>query len=160
MAPASFETSSEIFHHQQGRNRKKCPFSYPVASVCLLIFGYLNNLPDGGKGAWILISCCCGKVNEKGARIKAERVLHHGAFMTVPPYSSQGQVASYCLGQDRPAAGRPAVFVFLRSQSILQIKAIHCLKCTSVRKGKGCEYVYSDSAVGCTGCVSWDTFPP
>ena len=43
---------------------------------------------------------------------KAERVLHHRAFMTVPPYSPQGQVASYCLGQDRPAAGRQAVFVF------------------------------------------------
>lgn len=85
-------------------------------------------------------------------------MLNHGAFITVPPYSPQGQVASYCLGQDRPAAGRQAVFVFLWSQSILWIKVIHCLKCTSVRKGKGCAYVYSNSAfaeqVMCLGTSS------
>lgn len=77
-----------------------------------LSFGYLNKLPDvgGKKGAWILISCCCGKVNERGAARKAGRVLHHGAFMTVPPCSLQGQVASYCLGQDRRAQGRRDVF--------------------------------------------------
>lgn len=57
--------------------------------------------------------------------------------MTVPPYSPQGQVASYCLGQDKPAAGRKAVFVFLWSQSLLWIKVIHCLKCKVSGKGKG-----------------------
>lgn len=98
---------------------KKSPLSYPVASVCLLILGDLNKLWDAEKGAWILISCRSGKVNEKGAGRKAERVLHHQAFMSPPPYSFQGQVASYSIGQDRPTAERQVMFVFLWSQSIL-----------------------------------------
>lgn len=69
-----------------GKERgKKCPLSYSGASVYLLTSGYLNKLCAGEEGAWILISCCCGKVNERGAGRKAERVLHHRPFMTVPP---------------------------------------------------------------------------
>lgn len=153
----SFETSSEIFHHQhEGEGEKQCTLAYPVPRACLLTFGYLNKLPGGEKGAWILISCCFGKVNGKGTGQKTERVFHQRAFMTVPPYSLQGQVASCYLGQDRPEAERQAVFVFLWSQSTLQIEEIHCLMCTNVRKGEGCAYVYSNSAV----YVSWEKFPP
>ena len=66
----------EIFHHQQ--EGKNVPRSQAAASVRSLTFGYLNKLPDEEEGAWILISCCYGKVNEKGAGREAERVLHHG----------------------------------------------------------------------------------
>lgn len=90
---ASFETL-EIFHHQQKGRGKKCLLSYPVASMCLPTFGYPNKLPHGKKDAWILISCCYSKVNEKGAGRKAERLLHHSTFMTAPPYSLQGQYSS------------------------------------------------------------------
>lgn len=49
----------------------------------MLTFSYLNKLPDEAKGAWILISCCYGKgkVNEKGAGMKALRVCNHRAFL-------------------------------------------------------------------------------
>lgn len=72
----------------EGGRRKK-PYLllflfYP--NMGLFSFGYLNKLPDRGeKGPRILISCCCGKVNERGAAGEAGRVLHHGAFYDCPP---------------------------------------------------------------------------
>lgn len=96
----SFKTTLKIFH-QQERKGKKCPLAHSVATIGLLTFGYLNKLPDGKKGAWILIPSYCGKVNEGGASWKAERCSITGLLWLSLHTLSPRQGISYCLGEDR-----------------------------------------------------------
>lgn len=78
----SFETSLEIFHPEQEVERRK---NLPVDGVCLLAFGCLNKLIfRGEKNAWILISCGCGKVNEKGANRKSRGSTLSQGFYDCP----------------------------------------------------------------------------
>lgn len=83
--------------------------------MCLLSFGCLYKVMYKDKGAWVLIFCCCGKVNEKGAQEekgkKPHRVLHQSAFMIVLPRCHQGQGPSCCSGRSlQSAAGRELEF--------------------------------------------------
>lgn len=105
---------------ERGEEEKNptCSFFFFYPNVGLFSFGYLNKLPDRGeKGPRILISCCCGKVNERGAAGEAGRVLHHGAFYDRPPppmralSHSKAVQFSHRLGQDRRFGRRQDVFV-------------------------------------------------
>lgn len=129
MTPPAFETPLKICD-QRGRKGDKNALSlfYSVASIGLLTFGCLNKVPDREKGAWILISCCRGKVNERGAGRKAERVLHHGAFMTASPYCPQGRAAPHCLGPDRLLQGgqsHSAPWLFVRPALVNSVSQPH-----------------------------------
>lgn len=87
-------------------------FILPTARMGLFSFGYLNKLQDGGeKGPWVLISCCCGKVNERGAAGEAGRVLHHRVFYDRPSVCA----LSHSQGL--------AVFIALRTRQVIQKKA-------------------------------------
>lgn len=125
----------KYFITSRKRRRGKMSLVLPQSLVSAFTFGYLNKNPYGGEGgAWLLISCHCGKVNERVLGRKARE----GCSVTQGFYDSlQGQVASYCIGQVTPAAERQACLFFLQCQSILRVKRFIVQSAPVSGQGKG-----------------------
>lgn len=97
----------------------------PIDGVCLLAFGCLSKLIfRGEKNAWIWISCCCGKVNEKGANRKSRGSTLSQGFYDCP-YVLCPRPNRFILLKMRQAVcswETGDVYFFVYNQSILPIK--------------------------------------
>lgn len=120
---SSFETSSEIFHHQQKGRWKKCLLSYPVDGVCLPTCGYPNKHGKNMHGYWFpaVIARLIKRVLGEKQRGCSIIVLFWLLLYTL----SKARLVH--VPHNRLAAERHAVYVVLWAQSNPVIEVTHCL---------------------------------